>query len=408
MATFGVEVKTADEMGAGTDSNIFLILHGEFGTSTEVRLNKHIKGNAFERNQTDRLELTDFPELGRIFKIRVRSDTSYAGSDWRLSYIRVYPRQPDYPSSIFRYENWIDNTDPRELFAEGWGVTYAGERSETVLRRTISAFDLLDSAQSLQQEYTVKYTLANQVELSSAVKDTAALSTAVKWESPSKIFDVELGKLTAEIKNEWKTEVDAKRVYRASWQLEVQDKRTLTFPAGKLTLVQAEWGESWKKALISLGSTALGMRWLDAVPANEGWTIKSFARGDVVPEPFAGWIRENRPDLAGVVFPIGDVGRVANGSTVPGATGWQAYGSVPGSLYVDVDTRSAGFTSTPRYFTSLGGVSYHWEAQGVQAIYSPKPTGFRVYVRAANRELTPEWANEKRWHIQWLGIESDK
>ena len=49
--------------------------------------------------------------------------------------------------------------------------------------------------------------------------------------------------------------------------------------------------------------------------------------------------------------------------------------------YLDVDTSAGKFTSTPRYFTTLGGNSSHWATTGATSIYNATPTGFRVYVR---------------------------
>jgi len=91
------------------------------------------------------------------------------------------------------------------------------------------------------------------------------------------------------------------------------------------------------------------------------------------------------------------------GSTSSGATNWKQYTS--SSIYVDVDTSAAGFTSTPRYFTSLGGNGYHWLAIGINAIYAATPTGFRLYLRSLDgAALTPANANSRGWYVQWLGV----
>jgi hypothetical protein len=90
------------------------------------------------------------------------------------------------------------------------------------------------------------------------------------------------------------------------------------------------------------------------------------------------------------------------GSTPIGTTNWQAYGS--NAIYLDVDTSAAGFTATPRYFTSLGGSSGHWTAQGINAIYSATSNGFRIYLYAEGTTLTPAYANSLGWYVQWLGV----
>ena len=95
---------------------------------------------------------------------------------------------------------------------------------------------------------------------------------------------------------------------------------------------------------------------------------------------------------------------MAAGSTTPGATDWKQYGS--GGLYLDVDTSSAGFTETPIYITSLGGTSDHFVTTGATSIYKETPTGFRVYVRlTSGAPITPEYANYRKWHVRWMGIE---
>jgi hypothetical protein len=72
-----------------------------------------------------------------------------------------------------------------------------------------------------------------------------------------------------------------------------------------------------------------------------------------------------------------------------------------------VDTSVGKFTTTPKYFTSLGGNSSHWATTGVTSIYTPSPTGFRVYVRWSNGSaLTPAEANSFQWHVNWLGVEA--
>jgi hypothetical protein len=97
-------------------------------------------------------------------------------------------------------------------------------------------------------------------------------------------------------------------------------------------------------------------------------------------------------------------GLIARGSTPLGNTAWQQYPGGEG-IFVDVDTSSAGFTSTPIYVTSIGGTSSHWWTTGATSIYSPTPTGFRVYVRwSTGGSLTPELANQLGWHINWIAV----
>lgn len=296
MGKYHFRVRTADEAGAGTDSNIFVILYGESGQTHEVRLNGYIHGNAFERARTDTFDIP-LEAVGRVYKIRVRSDCHYPASAWRLSSIEVIPLEPPQPPSSFSYEDWISDTSPREIWASGWHVEYEGRVRSDVTARAISAIDLLDTDERVQQEYTAKYTLSDQVQLSSEVHDTATLETATKWESPSKIFGIELGKLSTEVKQMWQHEIDSKRIDTNTWQLEVSDKKSVTFPARKLTLVMVEWTEPYTAMVARLGSTSLGMKSLDTLPSPAGWTLKSLSVGDEIGAPFAAWLQANRPDL---------------------------------------------------------------------------------------------------------------
>jgi hypothetical protein len=96
--------------------------------------------------------------------------------------------------------------------------------------------------------------------------------------------------------------------------------------------------------------------------------------------------------------------QTARGSTPVGTTAWQQYPGGEG-VYVDVDTSSAGFTTTPIYITSIGGTTSHWWTTGATSIYFPTPTGFRVYVRwATGGSLTPAMANQYEWHINWIAV----
>ncbi|MCC5616871.1 hypothetical protein LC605_17670 [Nostoc sp. CHAB 5836] len=97
--------------------------------------------------------------------------------------------------------------------------------------------------------------------------------------------------------------------------------------------------------------------------------------------------------------------KIAAGSTTPGATSWQPYPATENGIYVDVDTSEANFTSTPKYVTSIGGDDTHWQTTGGSAIYFPTPKGFRIYVRfSPDSILNPAIANQKKFHINWIGI----
>ena len=93
------------------------------------------------------------------------------------------------------------------------------------------------------------------------------------------------------------------------------------------------------------------------------------------------------------------------GQTAPATTMWQDYPNGTG-VFVDVDTRSGNFSSTPVYLASLGGKSHHWATTGGSSIYSASPTGFRIYVRWADgKPMSKDDAYAHGWFINWMGIE---
>lgn len=101
--------------------------------------------------------------------------------------------------------------------------------------------------------------------------------------------------------------------------------------------------------------------------------------------------------------PLGEAYRIAMGRTTMNKTNWIKYDDVADSIYVNVNTSGAKFSSTPYYFAILGG-SNHWLAQGVSSIYDQSSNGFKIYVRDTEEKITAEKANQLGWHIQWIGI----
>lgn len=114
MAKYNFLIHTGDQYKAGTDSNIFVILHGERGKSSEVRLNGYISGNAFERNKIDRCSI-EFPDdYGDIYQIDLRSDCKYSNSGWLLDYICLQ-KENSQNQSKFMYSQWIGDTKTRNI-----------------------------------------------------------------------------------------------------------------------------------------------------------------------------------------------------------------------------------------------------------------------------------------------------
>lgn len=119
MVKYKFVIKTGDQDKAGTDSNIFLKLHGD-NISEEVRINGFITGNAFERNKKDEFEIDFIDEdFADIHTVGLRSDCSHSASDWLLASIRIN-KMDDYGkegknTSVFQIDDWIKDKE-KHLF----------------------------------------------------------------------------------------------------------------------------------------------------------------------------------------------------------------------------------------------------------------------------------------------------
>ena len=108
---YKMSVKTTNKWLAGTDSNIYVKLVGEKGTTNERQLNELISGNAFERGNTDTLNVTFDNAVGNLKQLQLRSDMKWGGADWHLSSIKVQPmlNGSAYGSAkTFYFNRWID------------------------------------------------------------------------------------------------------------------------------------------------------------------------------------------------------------------------------------------------------------------------------------------------------------
>ncbi|MEM9215015.1 MAG: hypothetical protein AAGD25_11790 [Cyanobacteria bacterium P01_F01_bin.150] len=95
--------------------------------------------------------------------------------------------------------------------------------------------------------------------------------------------------------------------------------------------------------------------------------------------------------------------RICCGKTPEGSTNWRPYGTE--GITVTVDTSACGFQSTPIYVVNMHGDSNNWTTTGGSSAYNRTATGFTIYVRySAGGNLTPEFANSNRWHIEWIAI----
>ena len=134
----------------------------------------------------------------------------------------------------------------------------------------------------------------------------------------------------------------------------------------------------------------------DSDPSNELQSLS--ISGDTIFLSNGGFVQQADP----VIESSGGLSSICSGSTSPGV-GWQVYD--PYTIYLQVNTSGCGYSTTARYFTSVGGSGSHFELTGVNAIYAPTPTGFQVYVQKNNLNLLDSSdAIAGQWFINWQSI----
>lgn len=97
---YKIKIKTGTRSGAGTDSNIYISIHGAGGKTPEFRANGYLTGNAFESGDLDSFTVS-VKDVGDVTGVKVRSDNSYAGSGWDFAWIEIDGKK-------FTCNCWID------------------------------------------------------------------------------------------------------------------------------------------------------------------------------------------------------------------------------------------------------------------------------------------------------------
>lgn len=93
---YEIQVKTCDEMSAGTDSNVFITLVGEKGELANLQLKNPDRNNLFEKNNLDLFVLDKLVDIGKLKKIKIGHDGLTKGSSWKLEFVKVF-----YNSNVY-------------------------------------------------------------------------------------------------------------------------------------------------------------------------------------------------------------------------------------------------------------------------------------------------------------------
>ncbi|CAK8676643.1 unnamed protein product [Clavelina lepadiformis] len=132
LTTYEVTVKTGDVRGAGTDANVYIVMHGENDDSGIVNLkSSKTHRDKFERNHSD-VFTVESADLGDLKKIKIGHDNAGLSASWYLEYVEI-----DAPSMGMKWKfpcgRWLskdkdDGNLERELYlAQEETVDYAAK-----------------------------------------------------------------------------------------------------------------------------------------------------------------------------------------------------------------------------------------------------------------------------------------
>ena len=105
MVKYKILVHTGDKRGAGTDANVFVILHGENGDSGKRKLESG--GNNFERGRVDTFGM-EMLDIGELKKVTIGHDGSGFGSGWFLDNVIVKDETLRNKEYKFQCGRWLD------------------------------------------------------------------------------------------------------------------------------------------------------------------------------------------------------------------------------------------------------------------------------------------------------------
>ncbi|GFR41097.1 hypothetical protein Agub_g1741 [Astrephomene gubernaculifera] len=102
--SYEITTVTSDIKGAGTDSNVFLVVYGNKNTSGEVKLENG--PDNFSRGRTDTF-LVDLLPLGDVHQLRIGHDAKGNNPRWHLDRVVVKNKTANTPPLVFPCGQWF-------------------------------------------------------------------------------------------------------------------------------------------------------------------------------------------------------------------------------------------------------------------------------------------------------------
>ncbi|KAI5096357.1 lipoxygenase-like domain-containing protein 1, partial [Silurus meridionalis] len=102
---YEVVTVTGDVKGAGTDANVFVTLHGEYGVTPKVLLASKSRV-AFEKNKTDVFRIKTH-NVGPIKKLRIEHDNTGMNARWYLDRVTLLDMNRPHLRLFFACNRWL-------------------------------------------------------------------------------------------------------------------------------------------------------------------------------------------------------------------------------------------------------------------------------------------------------------
>lgn len=89
IAEYVITTITGNKLGAGTDSNVFIVVYGDKAQTAKIQLkNTETQGDPFEKGKTDIFRVNGL-NCGNMSKINVSHDGFGVGCGWFLDSVTV-------------------------------------------------------------------------------------------------------------------------------------------------------------------------------------------------------------------------------------------------------------------------------------------------------------------------------
>ncbi|XP_074656719.1 uncharacterized protein LOC141909936 isoform X3 [Tubulanus polymorphus] len=185
LRSYEISVKTGDIPNSGTDSNVYIVIHGNSDKTGVIWLTKsETNFNKFERGKTDvfRVNAVDVGE--EISKLRIGHDNSGVGCGWYVDEITI-KQSPDGAAITFLANRWLDKAEgdksieaDLEPSSQTKPTQNVSEKSECNDPDGITAEDTAQLNGTLMSDVGVEETLQHDGSIAHLLKDRKDLDVS--------------------------------------------------------------------------------------------------------------------------------------------------------------------------------------------------------------------------------------